>query len=491
MNLPKNSILLVDDRPANRYSVAHALKRAGYTVVEAETGQEGLDLAKQLPSAIILSVKLPDIIGYEVCRRLKANPRTGHIPVLQLSAAFVDNESRVYALESGADAYLTQPVEPNVLIATIKSLVKLHEAESIAKLSAAQWQATFDALSEGVAVLGPNSIIERCNRALSELLELPYAEIEGKRIGELLDGSLNMLLSGENKTGVQEITWGSRYLRARIEPVDIDGTMIGGIFILADLTFQKMTERTALLNERLVATGRIAHTIAHEINNPLEAITNLLYLLGTQQSSATEVSLYLSMAEAELARVSRIAKQILSFHRESPQRIQVELTPLIEDVLALNNREITEKHLRVDTICTTPLTAEVFPAQLRQVLSNIIRNAIEAAAPRGHLVIKISRAAMTQTLTEPGVRISIADDGVGIARENLPNVFDAFFTTKPVKGAGIGLWLASTIIQEHRGRIRIRSSDKPGHSGTVVSVHLPAKSAADTRPIPAISTDLT
>jgi two-component system NtrC family sensor kinase len=122
-------------------------------VIEAESGRQALELARQVPSAILLDVKLPDILGYEVCRRLKSNPRTSHIPVLQLSAAFVDNESRVYALESGADAHLTQPVEPNVLIATVKSLVKLHEAESLAKLAAKQWQSTFDALGEGVAII--------------------------------------------------------------------------------------------------------------------------------------------------------------------------------------------------------------------------------------------------------------------------------------------------------------------------------------------------
>lgn len=472
-------ILLVDDRPANRYAIAHALKRAGYTVIEAETGREALDLATQIPSAIILSVKLPDIIGYEVCRRLKANPRTGHIPVLQLSAAFIDNESRVYALESGADAYLTQPVEPNVLIATVKSLIKLNEAEAIAKLSARQWQATFDALSEGVAVIGADNNIERCNRAMSELLGLPYSEIEGKQLNTLLGGSLHMLLSGENKTGVQEINWGSRYLSARLEPVSIDGTMIGGIFVLADLTFQKMTERTALLNERLVATGRIAHAIAHEINNPLEAITNLLYLLGTQQTNTKEASEYLSMAEAELARVSRIAKQILTFHRESATRVEVELAPMIEDVLALNNRRIMEKHLRVSTVCRAPLSIEGFPAQLRQVFSNIIRNAIDASSSHGRLMIRISSASQARGIKESGVRITIADDGKGISKVNLPKVFDAFFTTKSVKGAGVGLWLSSTIVQDHHGRIRIRSSDTPGRSGTMVCVYLPIKAAAE------------
>src|ERR1700679_1005189 len=175
MSFSGETILVVDDRPANRYSIVHALARSGFEVIEAESGRDALELAKQLPAAILLDVKLPDILGYEVCRRLKSNPRTSHIPVLQLSAAFVDNESRVYALESGADAYLTQPVEPNVLVATVRSLVKIHAAESLAKLRSKQWQSTFDALSEGVAVLDDSGTILRCNRALSALLELSYA----------------------------------------------------------------------------------------------------------------------------------------------------------------------------------------------------------------------------------------------------------------------------------------------------------------------------
>jgi len=120
VNSGKDTILVVDDRPANRYATVHALTRAGFQVIEAESGREALELAKQVPAAILLDVKLPDILGYEVCRRIKSNPRTSHIPVLQLSAAFADNESRVYALESGADAYLTQPVESNVLVATVR-----------------------------------------------------------------------------------------------------------------------------------------------------------------------------------------------------------------------------------------------------------------------------------------------------------------------------------------------------------------------------------
>ena len=163
-------ILIVDDRAANRYTVGHALTRAGLKVVEAATGKEALELSKKQPTVIVLDVKLPDIIGYEVCRRIKSNAQTRHIPVLLLSSAFLSDESKLYALESGSDAYLIQPPDPVVLAATVKSLARLHRAESQAQLAAKQWQATFDTLTEGVALLDSSGIVQRCNRAMTGLL---------------------------------------------------------------------------------------------------------------------------------------------------------------------------------------------------------------------------------------------------------------------------------------------------------------------------------
>ena len=215
----KDTILVVDDRPANRYATVHALVRSGFKVMEAQSGREALELAKQVPAAILLDVKLPDILGYEVCRRIKSNPRTSHIPVLQLSAAFADNESRVYALDSGADAYLTQPVEPNVLVATVRSLVKLHEAESRAQIASKQWQATFDALGEGVAIVDPSGVVQRCNRAMTELLRRPYIGIEGHGLDQLLQDALHLNLPDESAVGPLEVFAGSQWFRLNLETV--------------------------------------------------------------------------------------------------------------------------------------------------------------------------------------------------------------------------------------------------------------------------------
>ena len=195
MSTESSTVLIVDDRPANRYTVAHAMTRAGFNVVEAATGREALELSKQLPTVIVLDVKLPDIVGYEVCRRIKANPQTRHIPVLQLSAAFLNNESKLYALESGADAYLMQPADPVVLVATVKSLVRLHHAESKAQLAAKQWQATFDSLTEGVAIVDDAGIIQRSNRAMTELLGKSYSEIETRHFRDVLQECFGLSLA--------------------------------------------------------------------------------------------------------------------------------------------------------------------------------------------------------------------------------------------------------------------------------------------------------
>jgi two-component system, NtrC family, sensor kinase len=474
MSFSGETILVVDDRPANRYAIVHALARSGFQVMEAASGREALELAKQGPAAILLDVKLPDILGYDVCRRLKSNPRTSHIPVLQLSAAFIDNESRVYALESGADAYLTQPVEPNVLIATVRSLVKLHAAESVAKLASKQWQATFDALSEGVALTDDAGVIQRCNRAMTQLLQKTYSQIEGSNIDQLFQDTLSFSLLDENPPGPVEVFFQSRSFRVSVEPVYLDDLKTNRIFVLADITQQKLAEHSAVLNERLAATGRVAHTIAHEINNPLESIINLLYLLRGPLSESLEGTAYLASAEKEVERVSRISRQILSFHRESATQVPVDLGEIMEDVLALNNRDIVEKHLKVVKQCEGAVAINGYPAQLRQVFSNLIRNAIEASYKGAEIRVKISRSVCHREPKGFEARVTIADHGIGIPSENLKKVFDAFFSTKELRGSGVGLWLSSTIVQEHRGRIRLRSSTKPTHSGTCISVFLPA-----------------
>ena len=279
MTLEEISALVVDDRDANRYSTAHALSRAGVRVTEAATGRDALELSKTLPTVIVLDVKLPDILGYEVCRRIKTNAQTRHIPVLMLSSAFLSNESKLYALESGGDAYLIQPADPVVLVATVRSLARLHKAESQAQLAAKEWQATFDSLNEGVAILDSSGVIQRCNRAMTLLLNRSYGDIENCTFADLVQNCFGQKGILPRESVPLEVQSANRFFRVSLDPIMSHGIATGGVVIVAETTKQKLAEQALLANERLAATGRMAHTIAHEINNPLEAITNLVYLL--------------------------------------------------------------------------------------------------------------------------------------------------------------------------------------------------------------------
>jgi two-component system, NtrC family, sensor kinase len=468
------TVLIVDDREASRYTAAHALTRSGFKVIEAATGKEALEFSRLQPTVIILDVKLPDIVGYEVCRRIKANSQTRHIPVLQLSAAFMSNESKLYALESGADAYLIQPVDPVVLVATVRSLVRLHEAESAAQLAARQWQSTFDALNEGVAIINDTGIIRRCNRAMTGLLNRAYSEIENCPFGKVVEESLGLKLSLSGGHSQMEIKFGSRFFRLSFDPVTSQEDATNYIFIITETTKQKLAEEALLITERLAATGRMAHTIAHEINNPLEAITNILYLLQSSLDKPEIAGQFVTTAASELARVSRITRQILSFNRESSSPTAILVSEILDDVLALNNRAVFDKELKIERNFDVPLLIQGFPAQLRQVFSNIVRNAIEASYPGGRLRIKISASKLWRNLDQNAVRVTIADNGVGIPVENRKRIFDAFFTTKDLKGSGVGLWLSASIVHEHGGRLRVRSATQPSRSGTCISVMLPA-----------------
>jgi len=477
-------ILHADDREENRYIVGKILRHAGFEVVQAKTGREALERATQQPDLIILDVRLPDMLGYEVASRIKSNPATNAIPIIQLSASFVTNESKVQALDSGADQYLTQPVEPPVLIASVKALLRLRQAEAISRLSAKQWQTTFDALSEGIGLLDNDQKILRCNRAMSELLDLPYGKIEGQDCKTLLQSAFGVDEAGLGdflSRQVFESQAGLRWFRVTIDPVFTDDQKpVGSILVIADTTSQKQAEEALKVTEKLAATGRLAHSIAHEINNPLEAVTNLIYLLKQALVDRKDATDYLDMADVELQRVSRITKQTLSFHRDSSKPVEVSIADVVDSVLVLYRKQLEDRSITVYQRFTASRLVDAFPGQLRQVFANIISNAIDAMPSAGRLTIHVYDTHVWDSARTPGVRVAFFDSGKGIPQEHVHNIFKAFYTTKEQKGSGLGLWLSAGIISQHRGRITVRSRLLPP-SGTCFSIFFPQSTTVDAK----------
>jgi signal transduction histidine kinase len=231
--------------------------------------------------------------------------------------------------------------------------------------------------------------------------------------------------------------------------------------------------------EKGAALGRLAASIAHEINNPLTSLTNLLYLLQAQPALDPTARHYASLADQELRRIARITKQMLGFYRESPTPVACKLSEIADSILELYEAQLSKNSITVQREYADEGVIEGFPAEMRQLFANLIGNAIEAAGNQGKIRVRISGARNWTDPGRAGVRVSIADNGAGIAAENRQRIFDPFFTTKGESGTGLGLWVSQGIVHKHHGSIRFRSNTERGRfRGTVFSIFLPAPKQA-------------
>lgn len=224
-------------------------------------------------------------------------------------------------------------------------------------------------------------------------------------------------------------------------------------------------------NQKLITLGRLTASIVHEINNPLESITNLLYLM--EKSTPEQSAEYLKMAQRELNRVVQISRQTLTFSRETSAPVRVQLAELMEEVLVLHTRRIGNKGLRVVRQYETYEPITVFPGEMRQVFSNLISNALEATAPHGRIVIRIRSAHRWSRRGTRGLRVSVGDNGSGIPAVLLARLGEPFFTTKGQGGTGLGLWVTQSILSHYGGSLQLRSSISAARHGTVFSIFLP------------------
>jgi PAS domain S-box-containing protein len=243
--------------------------------------------------------------------------------------------------------------------------------------------------------------------------------------------------------------------------------------VIMDVTARQLAVERMQRSEKLAMIGRLAASIAHEINNPLESVTNLLYLIEHHPHLDPEIHKYARVAGSELARVAHISRQTLGFYRESAQPVPVRLPELLDDIIRLYSRKLERKRVRV--VREYELDGEVclYPAEIRQVFSNLLMNAFEAVAEEGVITIRARRSSPWSGRPMAGVRITVCDNGHGIEAQHRRRIFEPFFTTKGEKGTGLGLWVTSGLVQKHGGSIRLRTSTQPDRHGTVFSAFLP------------------
>ncbi len=254
------------------------------------------------------------------------------------------------------------------------------------------------------------------------------------------------------------------------------GEMIGVVLVFRDVTEERRLQAALVASEKLAVAGRLAATIAHEIHNPLDSVANLHYLIG-EEDDALKRNEYLRLAQQELGRTMQISRTMLSLYREPKAPISIDLRELIEGVLLLLDRRIRHQGIQLETAIDGVLVVEGFPAELRQVFTNVIGNAIEAAGPKGSIRIRLEHAEAAE-FHGAGAVVEVVDNGPGIPKDIAPRLFQPFFTTKGAHGTGLGLWVSMGIVQKHGGAIRIGNSDYPGLPGACIRVFLPARTLA-------------
>jgi PAS domain S-box-containing protein len=258
---------------------------------------------------------------------------------------------------------------------------------------------------------------------------------------------------------------------------DKAGNTIGIVLVFRDITMERKTQEALISNEKLAVAGRLAATIAHEIHNPLDSVSNLLYLMRNDVSPEEFVR-FMDMAQQELARVTQISRAMLGLYRESKAPVVVDLKEMLEEILLLMERRLSELGVKVTTNMPEPVEVAAFPAELRQVFTNLITNGAEAAGQGGLIKIVIepqcAGVGANGQKVQAGATVTIADNGAGIPDDVQPHLFQPFFTTKGEQGTGLGLWVSRGIINKHGGTISVTSNMSEAAHGTEVSVFLAA-----------------
>ena len=343
--------------------------------------------------------------------------------------------------------------------------------------------AIVESSAEAIVSKNLNGIIMSWNQAAERIFGYSEEEIVGCSILKLIPEDLRF----EEQTILEKIQSGERidhYETVRltktgerldvshtISPMkDSSGKIIGASKVLRNITQRKQLEQSLLQAEKIAATGKMAARIAHEINNPLESLLNLIYLARTNIFNQNEAGAYLNTAESELIRVSHIAKQTLGYYRENSAAVKVALPGLVRDVLGIYEPKLTASGIQIRTKFNLSPQIVLRKGEMMQVISNLITNAIYAMPSGGTLTVSVQEATESD---RHGLMLSVEDTGEGIPADHVERIFEPFFTTRTSVGTGIGLWVAKQFIEGHEGRIGVHSSVDPASHGTRMSIFLP------------------
>ena len=351
--------------------------------------------------------------------------------------------------------------------------------------------AIVESSDDAIASKDLNGMVTSWNKSAERLFGYAAKEIIGKPVTLIIPPELHQdedLILSKIKRGekidhfetVRVKKSGERIdVSLTISPVrDEQGKVVGAAKIVRDITENKKIDHALRTTEKLAAAGRLAATVAHEINNPLEAVTNLVYLAKRDVEDRNKASRHLEAAMRELDRVAHIARQTLGFYRDTSSPTRFSLTQTLDDLLFLYEKRFESRNIRIIKQYQEDIQLTALAGEIRQALSNLITNAIDAMPEGGSLVIRATKSHEWGNAHLDGVRVTLLDTGMGIAPEHRKSLFQPFFTTKAEVGTGLGLWITRSIVEKHHGMIHVKSRAGENGHGTAFSIFLPSEGKA-------------
>jgi len=500
-------LLIVDDNVATRYALRRRLERHGYTVLEAGTGSDGLALIEsEALDALILDVNLPDMSGFDIVRLLRADPRTALLPVIHVSAASIQTGDIITGLNAGADAYLIHPVDPDVLLATLRTLLRVRDTENALRESEARFREIFANVSAPIAVLDANLKVHECNHAFAQLivdnrdpqaLRECFAEDQCSILDELClrlvdgerwKGTLNMRVQGEIRETqwqispyrtpelslvfVEDVTEHRHRERSHLARLDDTTTQLA-----KEVAERVHAEAQLLQVQKMDALGKLTGGIAHDFNNLLTGIITSLELIQKRVADERldKVQFYTEAALNSAMSAASLTHRLLAFARQQPLDTRpVDINEHVRSLEELLVRTIGERITLKLELTNKPAIALVDPVQLESAVLNLVINARDALPSGGNIWVNTYAAYShgDPNLADGAyVALSVRDDGTGIEHNVIDKVFEPFFTTKPLgQGTGLGLSTIYGFARQSGGDAHIRSVAR---RGTEVTIMLP------------------
>jgi PAS domain S-box-containing protein len=486
----KPVIVFADDNPDMREYVMSLLGWR-YQVIPTGTGKLALEEAtRRRPDLVLTDVMMPDMDGFALLEALRKDPATGTIPVIMLSAR-AGEEASIDGLEAGADDYLTKPFSARELIARVEAQLKMtrlrqqaHEQElalmrEINEARQFAWEA-LEHIPEAFCTFDRDFRVTYMNHAATEIAERTGTQHLGAilwdlypmLIGTVVEANFRKAMDERVQVEFEQYFSGDgteAWFRFCIYPQPGEGV----ILYLRDTTSTQRTEQALRGSEQLATAGRLAASIAHEINNPLEAVTNLLFLAKMDETVGDATRSLLDVADRELQRLSHIAARSLKFYRQRTAPTHTSLEELIESVLFFNEPDLKVRKIKLERRHRAAPPVLCLPGEIQQVMTNLISNALDALPPNGRLTVAV-RPAIDRD-GRNGVSVTVADSGQGMSPATLDRLFHPFVTTKGEAGTGLGLWVSKGILDKHQSKIMVRS--KVG-CGTVFRLFLPLDTTA-------------